>query len=63
MIYHSGLQEGDRLFVDPAYDGDPDVVFEPKPDEPAVPPNVDGPDGPGSLRMLESQNLRIEYQK
>lgn len=34
-----------RLFADPAFDGEPVVIYEPKPDEPVVPPEViDVPD-------------------
>jgi len=41
-----------RLFADPKFDGEPVVVYEPKPDEPVIPPDDDaGPDvihdGPG----------------
>jgi type I restriction enzyme R subunit len=34
-----------RLFADPDFDGEPVVIYEPKPDEPVVPP--DNPDIPG----------------
>ncbi len=34
-----------RLFADPNFDGEPVVIYEPKPDEPVVPP--DNPDIPG----------------
>lgn len=30
-----------RLFADPDFDGDPVVIYEPKPDEPVVPPDTD----------------------
>ena len=35
-----------RLFADPDFDGEPVVIYEPKPDEPVVPP--DSPDTPGA---------------
>ena len=35
-----------RLFADPDFDGEPVVIYEPKPDEPVVPP--DSPDIPGA---------------
>lgn len=37
-----------RLFADPAFDGEPVVIYEPKPDEPIVPPD-DGPEQPGII--------------
>lgn len=36
-----------RLFADPAFDGEPVVVYEPKPDEPVVPPDNLGDDMSG----------------
>lgn len=36
-----------RLFADPDFDGEPVVIYEPKPDEPIVPPeNLDSQDAP-----------------
>ncbi len=34
-----------RLFADPAFDGEPEVIYEPKDDEPVVPPEEPTPDG------------------
>lgn len=34
-----------RLFADPDFDGEPVVIYEPKPDEPVVPPDVIPPPG------------------
>jgi type I restriction enzyme R subunit len=36
------FKKATELFADPAFDGDPVVVFEPEPDEPVVPPDEDG---------------------
>jgi type I restriction enzyme, R subunit len=36
-----------RLFADPDFDGDPVVIYEPKPDEPVVPPDDIDPPGIG----------------
>ncbi|MFM0356720.1 DEAD/DEAH box helicase family protein [Paraburkholderia nemoris] len=36
------FKKATELFADPAFDGDPVVVFEPGPDEPVVPPEDDG---------------------
>ncbi|MFM0498926.1 EcoAI/FtnUII family type I restriction enzme subunit R [Paraburkholderia caffeinilytica] len=35
------FKKATELFADPAFDGDPVVVFEPEPDEPVVPPEED----------------------
>ncbi|WP_321930173.1 EcoAI/FtnUII family type I restriction enzme subunit R [Burkholderia cenocepacia] len=35
------FKKATELFADPAFDGDPVVVFEPNPDEPVVPPEED----------------------
>jgi type I restriction enzyme R subunit len=35
-----------RLFADPDFDGEPVVIYEPKPDEPVVPPEIEPPEGP-----------------
>ncbi len=54
-----------RLFADPAFDGDPEVIYEPKGDEPVVPPDEPIPDdrvnaptppvyGPGDDEMPEA---------
>lgn len=32
-----------RLFADPAFDGEPVLIYEPKPDEPVVPPDIPNP--------------------
>lgn len=46
------FKQATALFADPAFDGDPVQIYEPGPDEPAVPPEVmaDGgeQDGPGA---------------
>jgi type I restriction enzyme R subunit len=34
-----------RLFADPDFDGEPVVIYEPKPDEPVVPPDITNPPG------------------
>lgn len=34
-----------RLFADPDFDGEPVVIYEPKPDEPVVPPDITIPPG------------------
>jgi type I restriction enzyme R subunit len=34
-----------RLFADPDFDGEPVVIYEPKPDEPVVPPEITNPPG------------------
>ncbi|NYT83774.1 DEAD/DEAH box helicase family protein [Alcaligenaceae bacterium] len=34
-----------RLFADPDFDGEPVVIYEPKPDEPIVPPDITNPPG------------------
>jgi type I restriction enzyme R subunit len=34
-----------RLFADPDFDGEPVVIYEPKPDEPVVPPDITDPPG------------------
>ncbi|WP_132979782.1 MULTISPECIES: EcoAI/FtnUII family type I restriction enzme subunit R [unclassified Pigmentiphaga] len=34
-----------RLFADPDFDGEPVVIYEPKPDEPVVPPDTELPEG------------------
>lgn len=34
-----------RLFADPDFDGEPVVIYEPKPDEPVVPPETKSPEG------------------
>ncbi len=39
-----------RLFHDKDFDGDPVMIYEPKPDDPIVPPDTQEPDGPASLR-------------
>ncbi len=36
-----------RLFADPDFDGEPVVIYEPKPDEPVVPPDITNPPGIG----------------
>jgi len=36
-----------RLFADPDFDGEPVVIYEPKPDEPVVPPEDTNPPGVG----------------
>ena len=36
-----------RLFADPDFDGEPVVIYEPKPDEPIVPPDITNPLGIG----------------
>ncbi|WP_347985780.1 DEAD/DEAH box helicase family protein [Methylomonas sp. AM2-LC] len=36
-----------RLFADPDFDGEPVVIYEPKPDEPVVPPDITDPPGIG----------------
>lgn len=36
-----------RLFADPDFDGEPVVIYEPKPDEPVVPPDITEPAGIG----------------
>ncbi|MGF6264399.1 type I restriction enzyme R subunit [Paraburkholderia youngii] len=36
------FKKATELFADPAFDGDPVVVFEPEPDEPVVPPEDEG---------------------
>lgn len=36
-----------RLFADPDFDGEPVVIYEPKPDDPVVPPDDTGPPGIG----------------
>lgn len=36
-----------RLFADPDFDGEPTVIYEPKPDEPVVPPDITSPIGTG----------------
>jgi type I restriction enzyme R subunit len=36
-----------RLFADPDFDGDPVIIYEPKPDDPVVPPEVVDPPGAG----------------
>ncbi len=36
-----------RLFADPDFDGEPVVIYEPKPDDPVVPPNEPNPPGIG----------------
>jgi len=38
-----------RLFADPKFDGDPVVIYEPKPDDPVVPPDDNGPELPGII--------------
>ncbi|BEH09839.1 DEAD/DEAH box helicase family protein [Geobacter sulfurreducens subsp. ethanolicus] len=38
-----------RLFADPKFDGDPVVIYEPKPDDPIVPPDDNGPEQPGVI--------------
>lgn len=43
------FKKATELFADPAFDGDPVQVYEPKPDEPVVPPDDEtakGPDAP-----------------
>jgi type I restriction enzyme R subunit len=35
-----------RLFADPKFDGEPVVIYEPKPGDPVVPPDDTGPDQP-----------------
>jgi type I restriction enzyme R subunit len=40
-----------RLFADPAFDGDPVQIYEPGPDDPAVPPEMDD----------ETQSQAVEY--
>ncbi|WP_313951065.1 EcoAI/FtnUII family type I restriction enzme subunit R [Accumulibacter sp.] len=34
-----------RLFADPDFDGEPVVIYEPKPEEPVVPPDITNPPG------------------
>mgnify|MGYP000093020215 CR=1 FL=1 len=34
-----------RLFADPDFDGEPVMIYEPKPDEPVVPPETEPPEG------------------
>lgn len=36
------FKKATELFADPAFDGDPVVVFEPEPDEPVLPPEEEG---------------------
>jgi type I restriction enzyme R subunit len=36
-----------RLFADPDFDGEPVVIYEPKPDEPVVPPDITNPSSTG----------------
>ncbi len=36
-----------RLFADPEFDGEPVVIYEPKPDDPVVPPDITDPPGVG----------------
>lgn len=56
-----------RLFADPEFDGDPVVIYEPKPDEPIVPPDeteVDegvGDDHTGSIDEGEVGGGNIKY--
>ncbi len=38
-----------RLFADSKFDGDPVVIYEPKPDDPIVPPDDNGPEQPGVI--------------
>jgi len=38
-----------RLFADPDFDGEPVVVYEPKPGDPVVPPDVEGNEQPGGI--------------
>lgn len=41
-----------RLFADPDFDGEPVVIYEPKPDESVVPPDVANPPGIGEAEPL-----------
>jgi len=41
-----------RLFADPDFDGEPVVIYEPKPDEPAVPPEIIEVPGTGEPKPL-----------
>jgi type I restriction enzyme R subunit len=55
-----------RLFSDPDFDGEPVVVYEPKPDEPVVPPDApaptgDGPTGPQPLEPSTPGGDEPEY--
>jgi type I restriction enzyme, R subunit len=42
-----------RLFADPDFDGDPVVIYEPKPGDPVVPPDDEGTEQPGTIRDPE----------
>ncbi|WP_244851806.1 EcoAI/FtnUII family type I restriction enzme subunit R [Caballeronia sp. SL2Y3] len=44
------FKKATELFADPAFDGDPVVIYDPQPDEPVVPPTVptEGENGDGS---------------
>ena len=41
LVQHSRLQKGHRLFADPDFDGEPEVIYEPKKEESVVPVDTD----------------------
>lgn len=43
-----------RLFADPDFDGEPVAIYEPKPDDPVVPPDEVEPDQPGTTSDPDS---------
>lgn len=48
-----------RLFADPEFDGDPVVIYEPKPGESVVPPDDQNPQGSGEQDLPASQTMTI----
>lgn len=46
-----------RLFADPEFDGDPVVIYEPKPGESVVPPDVQNPQGSGEQDLPASHTM------
>ena len=45
LVHHHGLQKATELFADPAFDGEPVVVYEPGGGEPPVPPDDETGEG------------------
>ncbi|WP_371322460.1 DEAD/DEAH box helicase family protein [Dechloromonas sp. ZY10] len=44
-----------RLFADPDFDGEPVVIYDPKPGEPVVPPDTDPPEDPNPPGVAEPE--------
>jgi len=54
------FRKATNLFADPDFDGDPVQIYEPREDEPPVPPDVDGPEYPNDGQQEDGEGGSID---